>query len=306
MEGNFLTSILRLTRPVNLLIIGATMLGVYTKIITANPLLKLDFFDFVFFTIGTLLVASGGNVINDYYDIKADKINKPKQLIISNILSKKQALFFYMGLNLSSILIGLYLSIEHNSFWFLFLNSSCILALWFYSRTLKKKLIIGNILIALLTGLIPLLALSYFYFTKATEIYSIHGTTNLYFIKTLSFIIYLSIFASLQNLAREIWKDAEDIEGDEKINVISIPIQYGIQNAKRIVAFILITELLLYLMFFKELKMELNPNSFLVFNLALSMNLIILVSISKHRLFMKYGGTLLKISMVIGLSSLYL
>jgi len=42
---------------------------------------------------GTLLVASGGNVIDDYYDIKADKINKPKQLIISNISSKKQALF---------------------------------------------------------------------------------------------------------------------------------------------------------------------------------------------------------------------
>ena len=166
------------------------------------------------------------------------------------------------------------------------MNSSCILALWFYSRTLKKKLIIGNILIALLTGLIPLVALSYFYFTKATEINSIHDTTNLYFNKTLSFIIYLSIFASLQNLAREIWKDAEDIEGDEKINVISIPIQYGIQNAKRIVAFILITELLLSLMFFKELKMELNPNSFLVFNLALSMNLIILVSMPRMFLLM--------------------
>lgn len=116
----------------------------------------------------------------------------------------------------------------------------------------------------------------------------------------------MSIFASLQNLAREIWKDAENIEGDEKINVISIPIQYGIQNAKRIVAFILFTELLLYLMFFKELKMELNPNSFLVFILALSMNLIILVSIYKHRLFMKYGGTLLKIGLVIVLCSLYL
>jgi len=42
---------------------------------------------------GTFLVASGGNVINDYYDIQADKINKPKQLIISNFPSKKQALF---------------------------------------------------------------------------------------------------------------------------------------------------------------------------------------------------------------------
>ena len=178
MAGNLIISFLRLTRPLNLIIIIATMLGVWFYSISENPRLSLPFLDFIILIVATSLIAASGNIINDYYDIPADTVNKPKKQILSKSVSKKVGFIIYLSFNSFAMLIGFYLSLKYQTFWFITLNTFCIFALWFYSYNLKKSLLLGNILIALLTGLSPLAALSYFAFDPKFGIYALNYSVN--------------------------------------------------------------------------------------------------------------------------------
>ena len=119
------------------------------------------------------------------------------------------------------------------------------------------------------------------------------------------FVIILVVFAMLQNLAREIWKDARDIEGDQTIGVVSIPIKFGIRNTQRIIGFILFVEIALFSFFLNNLQLHLSEESFILFSIALGINFLIIMLIYKNDLFVKYCDSLLKLSMVMGLSTLY-
>jgi len=131
MAGNLIISSLRLTRPINLIIIAATMLGVWSYSISINSTLSLPFFDFNMLILATLLIAASGNIINDYYDIAADAINKPSRQILSKSVSMKMGFIIYLSLNSFAMVIGFYLSVKYRTFWFIALNSFCILVLWF-------------------------------------------------------------------------------------------------------------------------------------------------------------------------------
>ena len=159
----------------------------------------------------------------------------------------------------------------------------------------------SNLLISLLTGFIPILALSFFIFSKET------GTlTDFNALKPkLNLIYILAFFAFLQNLAREICKDLTDLEGDKKINVLSIPIKYGSMKTRYIVGLILITEIIFLLMFPWAYSIPLEGSAYVAVAIAMILNICILLLIANEKLFMNYSQGLLKLSMVIGLSALY-
>ena len=306
MAGNLIISYLSLTRPLNLIIIIATMLGVWFYSISENPTLSLPFLDFILLILATSLIAASGNIINDYYDIHADAINKPTKQILSKSVSKKMGFKIYLSFNSFAMLIGFYLSLKYQTFWFITLNTFCIFALWFYSYNLKKSLLLGNILIALLTGLIPLAALSYFAFDPKFGIYALQDTSNWFTSDGFNFVFYLASFAILQNLAREICKDINDVDGDQLIGVVSIPMSYGLGTTKSVISFILILEIVCFIFVFKQLYSELNFVRLTILSAAIGVNLIILFFLSKKRDMIKSCEGLLKLSMFIGLSALYL
>ena len=106
-------SFLRLVRFTNLLIVAATIIGVvalHSKInnVKMTEFLNINFFLFV---ISTLLITAAGNIINDYFDIKADKVNKPNRLIVSKNIKRRWAIVLHFTFNLTAFLISLYLSI---------------------------------------------------------------------------------------------------------------------------------------------------------------------------------------------------
>ena len=305
MAGNLIISSLRLTRPINLIIIAATMFGVWSYSISINSTLSLPFFDFNMLILATLLIAASGNIINDYYDIAADAVNKPSRQILSKSVSKKMGFIIYLSLNSFAMVIGFYLSFKYRTFWFIALNSFCILVLWFYSYHLKKVMLLGNILIALLAGLIPFAALSYFAFDPRFGIYAVQDTSNWFNSDGFYFVFCLASFAFLQNLAREICKDIKDVNGDQLIGVVSIPISYGVDRTKSIISFILILEIACFIFIFKQLYLELNFIRLTALSVAIGINLIVLFFLSKNRDMIKSCDVLLKLSMAIGLSTLY-
>ncbi len=163
----------------------------------------------------TIFIAAGGYIINDYFDIKIDIINKPQKVIIGKIIPRRWAILIHQILSLSGLIIGFYLD-----FYIGIINFLAISLLWFYSERFKRKAFIGNFLVAALTA-ISLLIL------------------GIYYRINIEFILIYSIFAFFISLIREIIKDIEDIRGDSKYNCQTLPIIWGVRKTK-ILIYILI------------------------------------------------------------------
>lgn len=234
--------LLKLTRPINLIVIALTMVGIrflFLKELNDVPYFQsafeqLDFFLLVF---STVLIAAGGNIINDYFDVKADKINKPNKVIIGKFVKPRLAIVLHWTLNFLAFSIALYLSWKQHSFWYLFIHLFSINALWIYSTQLKRRFLIGNIVIAALTGLVPILSALYFINSAHIQVAQVDLTT------TTHLVIFLAVFAAILNLIREIIKDMEDVKGDLLLRATTIPIKIGLSKTKRIVSVLLIATL---------------------------------------------------------------
>ena len=154
----------RLIRPINIAIIMITMIGCAYYIHTTNyfQFVRFNAFHFSLLIVSTVLIAAAGNIINDYFDIKADKINKPDRVVIGKFIKKRWAIALHWIFNVIAVLISIYLSIYYQSLWFVFIQVVIVNLLWFYSLYFKKKILIGNFIIALMTGIIPLLVVVFF------------------------------------------------------------------------------------------------------------------------------------------------
>ncbi len=158
--------------------------------------------------LSTVCIAAAGYIINDYYDIKIDAINKPERLLIGRRIRRRKAMFAHLILSGAGLLLGLLLSIPVG-----LINLGAVLLLWGYSARLKKMLLIGNVVIALLSASMLLIVAVY-----ADELNRI----------TLGY----ATFAFLISLIREIIKDIEDMKGDASFECRTLPIVAGMRGAK--------------------------------------------------------------------------
>jgi len=147
------------------------------------------------------LICGFGNALNDIYDIDIDKINKPSRPLPSGKISLKNAWFFSYFLVFTGLLLSLF---NFNCFIIAIVNS---LVLYYYAKRYKRNKIVGNLMVAYLTG-------SVFVFGGAA-------------VGNIGITIMLFLCAMFATWAREIIKDFEDMDGDIKENVISLPIKYG-------------------------------------------------------------------------------
>ena len=109
--------------------------------------------NFVLMALATVLMAAGGYVLNDYFDVKIDEINHPDRLIVTNTVSKPKAMLYYQLLTGVGVLLGLLLAFRVNSFTLTFVFIVVPGLLWFYSSSYKRQFLIGNIIVALLAAL---------------------------------------------------------------------------------------------------------------------------------------------------------
>jgi 4-hydroxybenzoate polyprenyltransferase len=301
---------LRLIRPVNLFIIILTMYGTvyYVQRTSLFYGYSISWIDFILLVFSTCLIAAGGNIINDYFDVKADRINKPEKLIITKHIKRRWAIVSHWSFNGIAFLIGIYLSIKYNSLSFVFVHLISINLLWFYSMYFKRKVLIGNIMIAFLTALVPILALLFMIYSP-NDSNQLADPSAFGWIMDYDFALiqFITFFAFVQNLAREILKDIQDIEGDKLIYVKSLPMVIGIKKTMAI-TFLLLSFLPVFLLFL-FFSQEYLTTSFIsnnwTFLLAGAINLIILLLIILGKGNFKFYDRLIKISMLLGILSLF-
>ncbi len=260
-------SFLRLTRPINLLIIALTMMamrygviagnlerGVQSLIhafegsITREQLVLPDGFGpqmpllhFVLLVLSTVFVAAGGNVINDYFDTRIDRINKPDEVIVGRSVKRRVAITGHIVLSGIGLVLGAFVAWRSGLLQWALIPAFAIGALWTYSTTFKRRLLIGNGLVATLTALVPLTVglyeiplLERAFLTPqvvglpAGEALEMEPA----FDQLWGWILAYTAFAFLSTLVRELQKDMADVKGDEADGCRTVPIVWGMGWAR--------------------------------------------------------------------------
>jgi 4-hydroxybenzoate polyprenyltransferase len=179
------------------------------------------------------MIAAAGYVINDYFDVKIDKVNKPERMVIDKGVKRRVAMGAHTVINILAIMIALYVSWSIGAWKLAAIHLICTAGLWFYSTTFKRMFFIGNLVIATFTALVPLIVGIY----ELLPAYKACAAGHLYmdFGSAWKWVFALSFFAFITTLLREIIKDIEDYDGDKEYGCKTMPIVIGIPSAKFVV-----------------------------------------------------------------------
>lgn len=271
-------SYIKITRPINVII---TFFVVVVAILISQTE-QTSFYIIILASIAASLVTAAGNIVNDIYDVESDKISHPNRVLVLGMLSKKEAVYLINLLNIVAIIIASRLS---EILFLLVILSSVVLFL--YSFYLKKLPLVGNIIIAFLTGL--------------TFIYGGFAANN-----PMAAIVP-AVFAFLINLIREIVKDIQDVEGDLKLNYRTLPIKYGVDKSKQIIS--LVTFVLVGFTFYPFFTQNYKIEYFLIVMVFVNPLLILCLKFlfdEKRENRLPVVSNVLKLNMVLGLIAIYL
>ena len=192
---------IRITRPVNAVVAGIAAVVAYlvaTGTLVPGALLLL---------VIVCLITAAGNVMNDYFDAGIDAVNRPDRPIPSGQVSLRAAWWYAVLLFLAGIAASLFTTPLCSAF--AIVNSLLLVC---YAGRLKGIPLAGNVAVAYLTG-------SMFLFGGAFAGYA--GFVHL---------IPLAIISFLATMARELLKDAEDVEGDAAGGASTLPIRIGVRK----------------------------------------------------------------------------
>lgn len=202
---------------------------------------EIDGLDFILLSAASVLIAAAGYIINDYFDINIDQVNKPTANVIDKIVSRRWAMAWHFVLSGFGVLLSAYVAWRTHNWYILIGNVLCVALLFGYSVSLKRKLLSGNILISLLTAwVILVLSLSEIDILKLGDAAVTEARS-----KILRIGFLYAAFAFISSLIREAIKDIEDLQGDEKYGCRTMPIVWGVNAAKVYIAVWLIVILAL-------------------------------------------------------------
>lgn len=269
---------------------------------TTELTITLNGFGFALLMLSTLCIAAAGNIINDIYDVETDVVNRPSKVIIGRKIPEKTAYTLFIILNVIGVLIGFYLShlVGRSGFFAIFVIISALL--YVYASYLKQTLLIGNIIISFMVGMSILIV---GLFELIPVITTQNQATQLTFFKIL--LDYV-LFAFLINLVREIIKDLEDVDGDYKLSMNTLPIVIGRERASK-VAFVLILIPLfgsIYYVATYLFKYEVFIGYFLTLIIAPLIYLAIRTFSAKSKKHYHHISNMLKLVMLFGMLSLLL
>jgi 4-hydroxybenzoate polyprenyltransferase len=172
--------------------------------------------------------------VNDYFDIKIDRINRPEKVIAGRVFHRRTVLLMHVFLTFAGIFTGLFISYIYKKETYALVFMTVPVLLWYYSTTFKKQILIGNLIISLMTALVPYFVVS-LEFTALIRAYGeaivdTDACSTAWFWTT-----GFAFFAFINTLVREIIKDMEDEKGDKKEGCRTLPIELGSKNTKILV-----------------------------------------------------------------------
>ena len=227
---HLLNALLGLIRWKNLVMIAAIQCIVRFAIIIPfkadNSLSNLSFFAVI---MATCCIAAAGYIINDIFDVSADKVNKPQLVYINKIIPENTAYNLYFICNSVGVILGFVVANQVNKPGLTTVLIGAALVNYVYTTTLKKYILIGNFAVAFLVSLALLIV-------PLFELYPSLDTTN----KSLHLLLFnvifdYAVFAFLMTLIRELIKDLQDIKGDQMVGLKTTPVVLGVFNTKIIV-----------------------------------------------------------------------
>ena len=222
---------MRLVRWSNLLFLAA-LIWLMEKWVAVPILNKLAFgeqlpwYVLLLILLATVFIAAGGYVINDYFDVKIDRINRPDEVIVTRTITKPAAMRLSLWLSGIGIVCGLIAAILLRSLTLGILFVIVPGLLWFYSSSYKRLFMIGNLIIALLAGLTPMLVAMANVAQLKLYYASILPYTPLEH-DLYAWIGGFALFAFLLTWIREIVKDLQDQMGDRELECHSMPVVWG-------------------------------------------------------------------------------
>ena len=184
-------------------------------------------FYFLMLVLASVVISAAGYIINDYFDVQIDAINKPARVIVGKVIKRRWAIVWHLSLSLIGFAMSVYVSIETSAWVIAFANLVCIILLWLYSVKFKKSLLVGNIIIAALTAWVIFVI---YFFAASYSRDSLVSSSGL--IKFFRYTVLFSGFAFIVTIIREVIKDMEDVEGDRKYKSSTMPIAWGIPASK--------------------------------------------------------------------------
>ena len=260
---------------------------------------------FLLLVISLVFIVAGGYVINDYFDVEIDKINKPNKLIAGNVFTNKEIKFFYKSLTFIGLMAGLASSIilMGAKFITLFAILSLLAGLLYsYSSVYKKKFLIGNLIVSVSVAFAVFLPWL-FEVLHLSDNALILSVCKEMVMNILSFVLIYTAFAFLTTLIREIVKDAEDYNGDSVTNCRTIPVVCGMMRTKIIVgvlSFVLYVFLAYFHLVLVRLQADMAIYIMIIAETLAMMLLPILFNIKEFTDFHKLS-TVLNVIMVVGM-----
>lgn len=211
-------SLFSAVRGYNILVLICAQYLAAIFIFSPTKSLKEVLFDLnLFFVIlATVFVIAGGYIINNFYDVKVDKINRPVKAGLDNYIKQATKLRLYFLLNFIGFCLGFLISTRAAFFFAVY-----IFSIWFYSHKLKKYPFIGVLSATILT-ILPFFAI-FVYFRNFSEI-----------------IFVYAIFLFLVIMVRELIKDLQNIKGAIANNYSTFPVAYGEKKTKQLSILLLI------------------------------------------------------------------
>ncbi len=303
---NVIVAFIKLIRLPNLLIIALTQYAIrygviYPIIYTfsggqdiPNVGLKMTDMNFFLLSLSTVMIAAAGYIINDYFDVKVDRVNRPDKIIVGKYIKRRIAMGAHVVINTIAILIGAYLAYVLGNWKLIFIQVLSAGALWYYSTMFKKQVVIGNVIVALLAALVPFVAGLYelilqHAFSDDTvntllfrlEEYTPFEDVEYLLLEILNSILYwvlgFTVFAFISTMIREIIKDIEDYEGDKKYFSNTLAVVYGKVKAKIVAQIIAVIMVVMvgYLQYFQLQGKDMA--SFMYFLFAVQLPLIYVI-----------------------------
>ncbi len=222
----------RLVRWPNLVFIAITQILfvyciVHPVMFTAGAIPNIQGVYFILLVVSSVMIAAAGYIINDYFDLNIDLINKPDKLVVDKIISRRWVIFWHLLLSITGIIIGFYIDWKTHVRFLGIANFTCAALLFIYSISLKKKLLSGNIVISALTAWV-ILVVGWCETSNLLQPNLIGSFTE----KITRISFFYAGFAFVISLVREVVKDMEDMEGDRRYGCNTMPIAWGINATK--------------------------------------------------------------------------
>lgn len=215
-------NLLKLIRWKNLVMIAFVQLLIKYALFPAFGIdMTLNSVSFFILILSTLCIASGGYIINDIYDMETDAINKPNKVFVGKSISESLANKLYIVFTFTGVCLGFYLShkVDRPQFFVIFVIITALL--YVYASYLKQIAIVGNIVVSFAVVL-SLLIVGIFELIPAITEQNQNVQSTM-----LEVLTDFGIFAFLVNFIREIVKDIQDVDGDHKVGMQTLPILFG-------------------------------------------------------------------------------